>query len=83
MTARHYGSSEESRGLGSHRKRENWEGDWLRARKRKSVRRKRGRLKDEKMKARGRKGTRETVAGEILYTCHSLPGSTIPVVEKC
>jgi len=25
---------------------------------------------------------RETVAGEILYTCHSLPGSTIPVVEK-
>lgn len=37
----------------------------------------------EAERARGRIGTRETVAREILYTCHSLHGSTIPVVEKC
>lgn len=37
----------------------------------------------EAERARGRKGTRETVAREILYTCHSLHGSAIPVVEKC
>ncbi len=50
--------------------------------KKRSVKRERGSLKDEKMKeaewARGRKGMRETVVGEILYTCHFLPGSTIP-----
>ncbi len=55
--------------------------------KKRSVKRERGSLKDEKMKeaewARGRKGMRETVVGEILYTCHFLPGSTISVVEKC
>lgn len=60
-------------------------GGWKK--KKRSVKRERGSLKDEKMKeaerVRGRKGMRETVAGEILYTCHSLPGSTIPVVEKC
>ncbi len=42
-----------------------------------------GRIDEEAEWAKGRKGMRETVAGEILYTCHFLPGSTIPVVEKC
>lgn len=62
MTARHYGSSEESRGFGAQRKRENWEGDWLRGRKRKKCKEKKregeGR-KDERSRASERKDRNE------------------------
>ncbi len=52
MTARHYGSSEESRGLGARRKRENWEGDWLGGGKRKT------KCKERKRESEGRKDER-------------------------
>lgn len=64
MTARHYGSSEESRGLGAQRKRENWELDWLGGGKRKKkkckerTRESEGR-KDERSRASERKERNE------------------------
>lgn len=77
MTARHYGSSAPSRGIGARRKREigiGW--GWVENQNSKNVE---GTKKEKATQVK----MRESVAGEILYTCHSLPGSTIPVVEKC